>query len=216
MAHPFIPAPNTAQVELIYTYQGTTFENTFHVQKGAPFTNAQLVTLNSTFNTWDSVGATAWANYRTDGCFLQQIKSRALDTSSAPVAIYVLPAPRGGGWSGSGQYMPANVAFCLTLQTGLSGRSQRGRIYVGGIRGNMCQAYPNGSDAVVSWANSLVASVNALITQLTAAGFTLVVTSFYNNGAWRTTASNTPVLNAAYADVHLDSQRRRLLGRGRN
>jgi len=42
----------------------------------------------------------------------------------------------------------------------------------------------------------------------------LVVVSYYNSGAWRTTAVATPIINFGFADLAIDSQRRRLVGRG--
>jgi hypothetical protein len=214
VTHPFVPAPNTALIEMVYTYNAQIIENTFHIQKGSPFTSAQLSAACDVFDNWDNLGATAWKNSRDANCVLQQIKARALDTSTSPVFIKVLAVPRIGSWSGAGTVLPGNVTFCLTLQSGLSGRSQRGRIYFPGIRGNMLQGAPNGNDVTTAWANGCVASLNSLITQCTTAGLTLVVTSFYHLGAWRVTAANTPIINAAYADLHADSQQRRLPGRG--
>jgi hypothetical protein len=49
---------------------------------------------------------------------------------------------------------------------------------------------------------------------LASAGFTLCVTSYRTSGAWRTTGVNTPVLNGVAIDTAIDSQRRRLVGRG--
>jgi hypothetical protein len=42
----------------------------------------------------------------------------------------------------------------------------------------------------------------------------MVVVSYYNNGAWRLTATITPIISFAFADLAIDSQRRRLPGRG--
>jgi hypothetical protein len=214
MAHPFIPAPNTALIEMVYLWQNEIIENTFHIEKGSPFSSSDLSTACDKFDLWDSTGSSRFALVRDDQCYLSQIKGRALDTSSAPVFIKTIGTPRGGDWSGSGNRLPGNVTFCVKLESGLSGRSQRGRIYMPGMRGNMLQVAPDGNKVTTGYANSCVNALNALITQLTAAGLTLVVTSFYTAGAWRTTAQNTPIINAAFADLNSDSQQRRLIGRG--
>ena len=200
---------------MIYTWSGQIIENTFHVQKSSPFLVADLVVLANAFDLWDSTGATRWQLSRKAECLLTQIKTRALDTSSSPVYIFVLPVSRGGA-AGSGGALPGNCTFCLTLQTGLAGRSQRGRIYLPGLSTGDLQAAPNQSLVTAARANIYVASLNALVSQIAAlsASHKLVVTSYRTGGAWRSSGVNSLVLNAAYADLAVDSQRRRLPGRG--
>jgi hypothetical protein len=215
-AHPFIPAPNTALIEMVYSWGTQIVENTFHVQGSAPFTSSDLQALTqNVFDLWDSTGGSSWHNQRSTLCMLNQIKGRALDTASSPVYIYTLVAPR-GGIIGPGTSLPGNVTFCVTLQTGLAGRSFRGRIYAPGISSAVLQSAPNYDLISAAQANAYVASINALIAQIPAfnSAWHLVVTSYYHAGAWRATAVNTRVINAAYADLALDSQRRRLVGRG--
>lgn len=216
MAHPFIPVPNTALIEMVYTYGTQTIENTFHVQKGSPFTALELQGLTSVFDNWDGVGVGRFQLLRPFSSALQQIKARALDTASSPVWIYVLPVARIGGISG-GADLPGNVTFAITWQSGLAGRSQRGRFYMPGINSGKLQSTPNLNDLQAAYANSLVTCANALIAAVAGAGagYHLVVTSYMSGGVWRSTGVNTVIANAAYADLHIDSQRRRLSGRGR-
>ena len=206
MSHPFIPAPNTASVELIFQNTGEINENVFHVQKGSPFTLAQLQALRAVVDSWDSVTA---KGARAAPAVLLRIRTRALDTVSSPTEDYYLPTPRAGTAGGTSASL--NVAFCMKLATGLAGRSYRGRWYWGNIyTGNLADA----GHVTAGFQTGAVSGVNILIANLAAAGYTMVVTSFYNNGAWRTTAVNTPVLNAVSVDNVIDSQRRRLPGRG--
>lgn len=210
MPHPFIPVPNTAYVEMVYTFGGQIVENCFHVQKGTPFTALQLQGLTTAFDAWDNGAVAGWKGCRPIGCTLVQIKTRALDTAASPVYIYTLPAPRNGALNANP--MPGNVTFCVTLQTGLAGRSQRGRIYVPGIITTDIGNTPLNNTLNSGRANAYVASINALIAQVAAlgAGYALVVTSFRSNNAWRATGQNSVILNAAYADLFIDSMRRRL------
>lgn len=210
MAHPFIPVANTALVEMVYTFGGQIIENTFHVQKGTPFTALQLQGLTTVFDTWDSTGANAFKGFRPIGCILQAIKTRALDTAASPVYIYTLPLPRAGGQNALP--MPGNVSFCVTLQTGLAGRSQRGRFYMPGLVTSTVGNTPLNNTVSTSYANGIVASANSLIAAVAAigAGYALVVTSYRTGGAWRANGVNSVILNAAYADLFVDSMRRRL------
>lgn len=210
MARPFIPAPNTALVEMVFTFGGQIIENTWHVQKGSPFTLAQLQALANTFDAWDNAAGTGMKNARAIGCTLIQIKTRALDSSSAPVWIYTLPVPRNGLINVNP--MPGNVTFCITLQTGFAGRSQRGRIYWPGLWNSVVGNTPSNNVITAATATSFVNIVNALIASIAAigSGYALVVVSYRTNGAWRITAQNTVITNAAYADLTVDSQRRRI------
>lgn len=216
MSHPFIPAPNTALIEMVYTYASQIIENTFHVQKNSPFTSGDLQFLTTVFDAWDSTGTTSWHNQRSSVNVLQQIKARALDTASSPVWINVLTTPR-PGLRTTGTAMPPNVTFALTWQTGHAGRSYRGRLFVPGILTGDIQASPNQGLLNSGFAGQLVITLNSLLTQINAiaSDYHLVVTSYYNNHAWRTTAVNTIITNAAFADLSLDNMRRRLPGRGR-
>jgi len=215
MSRPFIPAPNCALIEAIYTYGGWIIENTFHIQKSSPFTMLDLQGAVTAFDNWDSTGVNRWALQRRGECVLIQWKARALDSLTAPVYIFTLPASRPGG-AGTGGAMPGGSTFCLQWQTGHAGRSQRGRLYVPGLSTNDLQAAPNQNLMIASVANAMVTSLNTLIAALAGLGtpITLVVVSYRTGGAWRTTAQATPITNAAYADLAVDSQRRRLAGRG--
>jgi hypothetical protein len=210
MPRPFIPAPNTALVEMVYTYSGQTIENTFHVQKSTPFTAGDLSVLANTFDSWDSTGALKWSTLRAQNCVLQQIKTKALDTISSPVFIFVLPVARPGLTAGNP--LPGNLTFCLTLQTGLAGRSQRGRIYFPGLSPGQINGAGSQNTMVASVANNMVLLLNNLISAIAAlsASHKLVVTSFRSGNAWRAVAQNTVITNAAYANLVVDTQRRRL------
>jgi hypothetical protein len=195
---------------MVYTLGAQIIENTFHVQKGTPFTALQLQGLTNVFDAWDSTGATRWGQYRPAGTVLQQIKTRALDTAASPVWIFVLPVARAGIKGGTS--LPNNATFAVTLQTGLAGRSQRGRIYVPGLTTQDIQAPPNQNTLNAVNANQFVTSMGVLIANVAAigAGYNLVVTSYRTGGAWRAAGQNSVILNAAYANLFIDTQRRRL------
>lgn len=215
MAHPFIPVPNTCLIEAFYTWGGQQIENTFHVKKGSPFTALELQALINTFDAWDSTGATRWQLSRKAECILTGWKARALDTAASPIFVYTLPTPRPGA-AGSGGALPGNCTFCLQWQTGLAGRSQRGRLYLPGLSTGDLQAAPNQSLVSSGRASVYVASLNALIAAINAlTGYSLVVVSYRHLNAWRTEGQTSTILNATYADLSVDSQRRRLVGRGR-
>jgi hypothetical protein len=204
---PFIPAPNCASVELFYSFNAIIAENVFHVSKGSPFSGSDLVALRGVVNAWDSV---TWAGSRSANVTIFRIRSKALDTNSSPVDDYYLPTPR-AGTIGSAT-VPGNVTYAIKLATGLAGRSYRGRWYMVGLAGaslstNPNQITPASSAALVTW-------LNTLMTNLASAGYTLGVLSYATGGAWRTTAHFQAATGFVAVDYNLDSQRRRLTGRG--
>lgn len=206
MSRPFIPAPNTASVEFIYNNTGQISENVIHVEKGSPFTLAQLQALRGTVDTWDS-GQNS--HLRTTGVTLFRIRTKALDSLGSPMEDYFLPTPRPGTITSA--TVPMNVAFCMKLSSGLTGRSNRGRWYAGnfGIDNTLDPGHMTAGSV-----SGFVGAMNNLLTTLSGAGYTWVVTSYRTGGAWRTTAHNVAVATVVAVDNVLDSQRRRLPGRG--
>lgn len=205
----FIPVPNTALVEMLYTSAGHTIENTFHVAKGSPFSGADLITLANVFDDWDGNVAYAdrWQAVRGSATILFLVDTKALDTSSSPTYGKAI-ANRAGGRTGT--QMPPNVSFALSLRTGLAGRSQRGRIYAPGLSSGDINVPPSQNQIVAASATALVASLTKLKTLLTTAGFTLVVTSFRTGGAYRAVGQNTPVTSILYTTLKLATMRRRV------
>lgn len=205
-SHPFIPVANTASVEFIWQCASEISENVIHVEKGSPFSLSDLQALRGVCDTWDS---TTWKSARNVNSVLLRIRTKALDTSSSPVEDYYLPTPRAGVASGSA--LPLNAAFCLKLSTGLGGRSFRGRWYAGNLATSILADAGHVASASVS---GFVSNLTALRTVLATAGYTWVVTSFYTGGAWRSSGLNTPITTVVAVNDALDSQRRRLPGRG--
>jgi hypothetical protein len=206
MSHPFIPVPHGASCELIYSDAGELSENVFHVTKGSNFSLADLQALRTTANAWD---AASGANGRASNATLVRIRTKALDSASSPLEDYSLPTPRPGNIGGGS--LPLNVAFCVKLATGLAGRSYRGRWYWGHLGAAVLSDAGHMAAASVT---GYVGLLTTLIANLASAGYTMCVVSYRTGGAWRTTAVATPIITAVAVDNSLDSQRRRLPGRG--
>lgn len=208
-SRPFIPAPNTASVELIYMNGSLVIENVLHVYKGSPYVLADLTAVRTIFDAWDLA---TWKAQRSEGWLLTRIKSKALDTAIAPVEDFPLPAPRIGAQSG--QQFPPSATFAVKLSSGLTGRSSRGRLFVPGLTAAMS---PQPCTFLYAAnANGIVAALNTLKGNLAAGGHTLCITSYSHDKAWRATAVNYAVTGISYSDLSVDCQRRRLAGRGRS
>lgn len=209
MPSPFIPVPNTALIEMVFQYQGVTIENAYHVTGSAPFTALQLSGLCNVFDAWDNA-LTGGKALRVSQCILTTIKARALDTASSPVFTFSLPVARAGAAGNSPQ--PASVTFAIKLETGFAGRSFRGRTYIVAPPATGLQASPNGNLFTTVFGAACVTALNLLISSIPAATATnhLTVVSYRTGGAPRVTGVATTIINANFANLRVDTQRRRL------
>jgi hypothetical protein len=183
---------------------GQKVENVYHLDGAAPANGADLVDMAILFADWWDVTMQPLV---TDVVQLVAVVAKALDTESSPAIEYVTGLPlTGGDTTGS---LPNNVTLAVKWLTGLSGRSFRGRTYHIGLSKD--QVADN--IVVATPLAAIVAAYNTLISDTTSAGRFMAVASSITGGAPRTTGVMTPIVSAT-ADNTIDSQRRRLPGRG--
>lgn len=199
---PFIPAPLVAQVEMIYNYAGQRCENVYHVKGSSEWTATTLGALGTDFENWETTYA---KGSRHSSVTLVEVKVIAL--ASADGAFVTSSVSITG--TAAGVELPNNDTIAIKAETGLRGRSRRGRTYWIGLSTDMTDTL-NRNQLLSAWQTALLNVMNQLlITPFTNSG-QLVVCSFSANNAWRTTALTTPVTKYVLSDVVLDSQRRRL------
>lgn len=111
----------------------------------------------------------------------------------------------------SGTSMPPNVTYCLSLRTGLTGRSARGRFYTVGVT----SAHLSAADTVsTTYRDNWIAALEAIGTQAGDDGWQWGVLSRQNNGVVLGSAVFREITDIIGVDLFLDSQRRRLRNRG--
>lgn len=115
-----------------------------------------------------------------------------------------------GAGGAAGESMPGNATFCLSLRTAFVGRSRRGRFYTIG----MSETQQAAGVVTATYRQAWLSAMNNLITTTAAVQWALVVASFTTGGTPRPTAQVTPVVSVIAVDDFVDSQRRRLQGRG--
>lgn len=201
----FVPFANTCRVELRMTQDSQQVENVFHVEKEGILTVTDLENIGSIFVDW-------WDGHRNlvgSTVTLRELDIRDLTTASGLGILYNAGLPLVGLLATA--VMPNSVTVAIKWGTGLTGRSFRGRSYhVGLVEG---QVLNNALETAT--VAGLLASYNSLIANISGGGYTLVVASRVANGVPRVSGVTTPILVASYADTTIDSQRRRLPGRGR-
>lgn len=202
--HPFIPVPNTARVRMVYSLFGQTIMNVFNYEQTGPFLSADLIALNSSVLTeWSANLKPGMSNQIT----LEYIESTALDTAAGFQETLAVGVVGGRATPAA----PTGVTLAIKFASGLIGRSQRGRIYVVGS----CIADLAGDQYDNVTAAAILSNYTTFFNNIAATtGANHVVVSYCSGGVWRTTGQTTPVTNYVLTDNNIDSQRRRLAGRG--
>lgn len=214
----FIPAANTARVTFQQSMHGNVVDNVCHVVNETGWSPEELTALCDLFILWgnDAYGS----NLSTDLQFVS-VAARDMTTEDAAGVEVGFPALSGGDIASPA--LPGNVALAVKFKTGFTGRNRNGRWFVAGLtEGNV-----NGNTVTDANRNLIVEAFGDLRIALNAAGYTLVIASYYDGTTLvdypdgtirkkptpRATALLTSV-ETFVANVDTDSMRRRLNGRG--
>lgn len=138
-----------------------------------------------------------------DQLTLNEVTSRYLGSADGPEhTLAIIPGQTGGALSASS---PGNVALCVSLRSAFAGRRLRGRKFFSGIP----EANTASNTIDVALCDAVVEAINAaLIGNLVSNGTPLAVISLV-------ALAVTNIVTAVCVDNFVDSQRRRLTGRGR-
>lgn len=203
---PFIPVPNVIQVEMVYSLNGQVCENVYHYAGATDNSPQHYIDLAAAFHT-------AWhislAAYQTQSTYLTAVKITDMSDQNG-TAIVFSPTDNNRGYRDTDS-VPNNVAAVASWHTLLRGRSFRGRTYLLGLG----TATVSGSRLTENTRNELQIVMNNLIApEFEMEALSLVIVSKFHNKQPRTTGIATPVTSVT-VDANLDSQRRRLPGRGK-
>lgn len=201
----FVPAPNIVLIEVIALKDGQVIENTIHMDVFHEPTLGDLNGIAAFISGWCS---STYAINLSQDVTITSIKCTSLHAQNAPQVELPVNIP---GVVASDS-LPNEVSYCVSLRSGWTGRSARGRWYVLAVALNQRL----GENRVTStFRTAITGALQDLIDDTDAAGNALVVVSYTNNGAPRV---GGPVyfkyLTATTSDDVLDSQRRRKPGVG--
>lgn len=203
---PFNPISAVAKCVVEQSYRGEQCINSMYfLHAGGAITINDANGLAAALLSWWSLALMPKLSNDLD---LLSVKVRDL-TSVSGIEVFVGASGINGG---AGDGMPNNVAACLSVRTPFAGRHYRGRIYLGGVP----------RSEVVE--NSLTASFQDEV----ATAFNTIVGpgGLWSNWSWAVVAQQnagavipggivTEVTSALFVDPIVDSQRRRLPGRGK-
>lgn len=201
----FIEVPGVIQLQAVYRVVGQTCENVFHCKHTGSIGATELFALTAVVrNWWHTVEKAA---HEAD-VSLVKVMATDLTTQTSLGVEEPATSPSTGTAVGS-VTMPNNVTVAVKWLTGLRGRSFRGRTYHVGIRA----IQTSGQEITTSMQTLLASNYTTLWTSLNATGDVMGVVSRFHDKAPRVTGVFTPITGLSI-DLTLDSQRRRLPGRG--
>lgn len=203
----FIPINFTVEAEIRMLLDGQRIENTLYFQFPEGFGTPDIVALGNGLLTWWDV------NYSENVCstvVLREIYLTDLTSATSPTVTIPAPAPAPTGVFGD-DGVPSNAALCISFRTDARGRSSRGRNYISGLSNTEVTTNTVASTRIAA----LKATYEVLFDVAEGATCTWVVASRFTGGVPRTTGLVRPVTAVVVTDNTIDSQRRRLPGRGR-
>lgn len=201
---PFIPTPNTARCAIRYALFGQDVINTLWFRKTGlgPIDPLDLANLALDLGSWATTNLTPILS---NDLQIQSVTCTSQDSLISPS----VEQPITPGIGALGPSLPGNVCLTVKFNTAFRGRSGRGRNYVSGIR----EADVVGNVVDETFGENLVTAYNLLVsTPPTDWNFVLV--SHFSDNAPRTEGLIMDILSTSIVDPNVDSQRRRLSGRG--
>jgi len=200
-----LPVPNTMQVDVLFRLYNQIVENVYHVEAPDGVDAVALDDCKNMMAGW--VTGNLMPLMSSDLVFTGLVVTNLSIEGGSQVTFEQV-----GGLPGSigSAAEPGNVSYCISSRTDRIGRSYRGRKYIAGIPANK----RTGNTIDATWAGQLVAEFNGLIDFLQTLNLFLVVVSRTLDNVERLVPVTTRVLNHTTTDLFIDSQRRRLTGRG--
>lgn len=201
----FVPFDNMARAEMIYTLDGQRMENVLNFWKDGGYDSDKLFDLAESLASWFDTTYKLWVPQAVS---LVMVTATDISVEDGMGIDYTSTLPIQGSISYA--CAPNNVTVAIKYSTMYRGRSFRGRSYVCGVPMN----HITGNTISQAYADALVDAFDDLKLLVGDTGtHALQVCSRYLNGVPRVIGVHTAVNNVS-VDRTVDSQRRRLPGRG--
>jgi len=196
----FIPTPEGIEIVVHGAQEGIPVVNTYHVSAGGSPTDTQLQDAAEAVSSWM---ITDMIPYLDSTYVIQDVV--ATDISVADGHQFTDLSAAGYGGTIVGAPMAANAAVVISWRTARTGRSYRGRTYIGGLN-NGILLDPHNITTV--YAGHYATAGQSLIDILAVAGLVLSVLSKVADKVARVAGVLTEIVSLI-VDTKVDSQRRR-------
>jgi len=198
---PFQSAPNTVEINPRFVGDGVPMENAITFFRSGGYDLSDLTTLVDAVQAWVISDYLPLMNnlVTSTGTY-----GKGLEFEEDVQYTGVTGAGTAGGVANA---QANNVTKAITLRSGLTGRSSRGRFFVIGLSSNQL----NGVATIEqSYIDDIIEALEALKVIIEALGWVWVIVSRYKNNVKRTTAVNFAVNTFGTSDLTTDSMRGRL------
>jgi len=197
----FQPAVNCASAAIHATYQGQPVANVLNFLYSSAYNQTVLQDLADALDT-EVVGN--YLPYVANQLAYTEVHVRGLTSENDLEATANAGA---GDGSGGAAGLPGNASLCVTLRSGYTGRSARGRFYAfPATQGDL----DTPQTFATEYTGLIVAFLDGVKVAAAAAGWSLIILSRFNNKAKRTAAQPFLVTSISARNSDVDSQRGRL------
>ncbi len=195
---------NTAEISVIYTSQTIPVQNTFYAEFAGGYTLANVQALVDALDNNIGIG---WLGDQHSDCSYLRTEGRGLELENDVFASNNDSAGPGSGASGA---MPNNVTLSIKKESGLTGRSARGRSYwIGALKGELLTADENFFKT--AYVDLIVANIDLIRTTTNGvSGWQAVLVSRFTGGAERSEGKTFDWLSTIAVDDRVDTLRNRL------
>lgn len=202
----FVPAPNIVMVELRCTLDGQNIENRWMFNALTTPTPGIVAEITNLVSVW---AQNAYFDWLPNAVQLREVVGTDMSVQNGVQHTITPEAAVLGGLIG--EAMPNEVTLCVSLRTGVRGRSARGRTYVLAL----VEQHVTQNTVAQVLIDAQVATFQALIDTMTTNGRPMAIVSYRSNNAPRV---GGPVYflveTAVVTDSIVDSMRRRKPGVG--
>lgn len=200
----FQRVPETARIEVVYLSNARYIENNFHARLEGGYSDSDLAILAGAV---DAAVETNWLPNQADGVYYSKTVVTGLDAEEDTVVENNDGAGPGG--LGSSAELPDSITKAITLTSGLTGRSARGRVYwIGAIHSHLAGDKSLWLQAAV---DTWVAKVDLVRVAINAVGWLPVIVSRYHSGVKREEAITFEWKDTSYYELYVNTRRDRLL-----
>lgn len=203
----FIPTPNAVTASMRYLWDGQQVENTLSFYDPSGWSEPTMEILGNILINW----RTTWLRPLQSNA-LSMIECYVVDQSADDAPAITVSVPTGDQpGTAINAALPNNVTWAIQFRTAFRGRSGRGRNYALGLT----EGQVAGNQISPALAAEYIEAYQELAADLEGGDYKHVIISKYDNKTPRVTGLNRLVTAYSYANLVIDSQRRRLPGRGR-
>lgn len=200
----FQPVVDTVEIDILYTLNGETAQNVLYAELPGGYILADLVALAAQIDV--QVNGT-WKPQQPPEAVYVRTEVRGL---AVPNDLIATDNTNAGAGTFGASTLPNNVTFVVKKESGLTGRSARGRLYWIGIPFTQMQAADE-NRLVAAYVTAVVAAVDSQRTGILAVGAWLpVLVSRFAEGIPRTTGLTFNWVSSTNVDDRVDTQRNRL------